>query len=111
MIVGKIMNVTQKSSPVAIAAANAYNSCPTARPGGHGMNFCKNCKELHVYGVDQRGSCPWHAYLTPDCVTGGARAVPDSTVANLSSAQFNHFDTKSDEECEYFFRKKIADMC
>ena len=39
MIVGKIMNVTQKSSPVAIAAANVYNSCPTARPGGHGMNF------------------------------------------------------------------------
>ena len=46
----------------------------------HGMSFCKNCKEL--YGVDQRGSCPWHAYLTPDCVTGGAHAVPDSTVAN-----------------------------
>ena len=75
----------------------------------HGMSFCNNCKEL--YGVDQKGSCPWHAYLTPDCVTGGARAVPDSTVANLSSAQFNHFDTKCDEECEYFFKKRIADMC
>ena len=42
---------------------------------------------------------------------GGARSVPDSTVANLSLTQFNHFDTKCDEECQYFFKKKIADMC
>ena len=59
------------------------------------------CKEL--YGVNQKGNCPWHAYLTPSCADGGACAVPDSTVANLSSGQFNHFDTKCDEECEYFF--------
>ena len=64
----------------------------------HGMSFCKSCKEL--YDVDQKGHCPWHAYLTPSRVDGGACAVPDSTVANLSSAQFNHFDTICDEECE-----------
>ena len=69
------------------------------------MSFCKSCKEL--YGVNQKGSCPLHAYLTPGCVGGGAHAVPDSTVANLYSAQFNHFDSKCDEECEYFFRKRL----
>ena len=42
---------------------------------------------------------------------GGAYSIPDSTVVNLSSAQLNHFDTKCDEECEYFFKKKIADIC
>ena len=48
---------------------------------------------------------------TPSCVDGGACAVPDSSVANLSLVKFNHFDTKCDAECEYFFKKKIADMC
>ena len=75
----------------------------------HGMSFCKDCKEL--YGVDQKGNCPWHAYLSLSQVDGGACAPPDSTAANLSSAQFNHFDTKCDEECEYFFKKKFVDMC
>ena len=72
------------------------------------MSFCKDCKEL--YGVDQKGNCHWHAYLTPTHVDGGACAVPYSTVANLSSAPFNHFDTRCDEENENFFKKKIADI-
>ena len=75
----------------------------------HGMSFSKDCKEL--YGVDQKGNCPWHVYLTPTHVDGGACAVPNSTVANLSLAPFNHFDTRCDEECEYFFKKKIDDLC
>ena len=73
------------------------------------MSFCQNCKEL--YGFNQRGNCPRHAYLTPAHVKGGACAVLDSTVANLSSAQFNHLDTTCDDECQYFFKNKIADMC
>ena len=67
------------------------------------MSFCKEFKEL--YDVDQKGYCPWHAYLTPTHVNGGACAVPDSTVADLSSAQFNHFDTRCDDRCEYFIRE------
>ena len=73
------------------------------------MSFFEDYKQL--YGVDQKGKCPWHAYLTPTHVNGGACALPDSTVANLSSAQFNNLDSKCDEECEYFFKMKIADMC
>ena len=58
----------------------------------HGMSFCKDCKEL--YSVDQKGNCPWYAYLTPTNVDCGGCAVPDSTFANLSSTQFNHFNTR-----------------
>ena len=75
----------------------------------HGMSLCKDCKEL--YSVDQKSKCTWHAKLTPNNVDGGAYALPESTVANLSSSHINRFDAKYDEECEYFFNKKIADMC
>ena len=71
------------------------------------MSFCKDFKEL--YGVNQKGDCPWHAYLTPTHVDGGACAVPDSTVADLSSAQFNHSETRCADIFEYFFRNTQYD--
>ena len=49
----------------------------------NGMSLCKDCKELH--GVDQKSKCPWHAQLTLTNVDGGVYALPESTVANLSS--------------------------
>ena len=61
---------------------------------------------LQLNVVDQKGNCPSHAYLTPTHIVGGAFAVPDSTVANLPSAQFNHFDSRCDDECDFIFKKK-----
>ena len=93
------MNLERSGVPVSIfldqsclhpchasCAKDLASSCQCKR----GMSVCKDCTEL--YGVDQKGNSPCHAYLTPTHVDGGACAVPDSTVANLSSAPFNHFD-------------------
>ena len=61
---------------------------------------CRPKGYLSLAGIPDTHPCRWW------CV-----CKPRLNSCNLYSAQFNHFDLKCDDECEYFFRKKFADMC
>ena len=62
------------------------------------------------YTVAIRWACVPGTLSCPLRMSMVAHVHSHSTAANLSLSRINYFDTKCDEECEYFFNKKIADM-